>query len=227
MSCALAPGAIIMAIGSPGATRNSKKTTTATPNSVTTAMTTRPRTADAIIAVAVGGHHGCQLRAPPSPFLAHEGRLHGAGNVRRHFEISLVHNRLDILQERDDIPLFGDVTVDRLVACDALGLVLLAPKRPDLGIEVGALPARMRRRPEHRVAGRGRRVGNRIAPVVERERGQLVAGSQLELLGDLVDLDVGFVADLAPHADDRLDHLVILRLETPGRLNRRLERLLR
>ena len=46
------------------------------------------------------------------------------------------------------------------------------------------------------------------------------------MLGDLVDLDVGLDADIAPHADDRLDHFVILRLEAARRLDGELDRLL-
>ena len=49
--------------------------------------------------------------------------------------------------------------------------------------------------------------------------------AQLEVLGDFVDLDVGVDADIAPHADDRLDHLVILRLEAARRLDGELDRL--
>jgi hypothetical protein len=45
------------------------------------------------------------------------------------------------------------------------------------------------------------------------------------MLGNLIDLDVGVDADIAPHADDRLDHFVILRLEAPRRLDRELDRL--
>ena len=34
---------------------------------------------------------------------------------------------------------------------------------------------------------------------------ELVRGAEFEVLGDLVDLDFRLDADLAPHADDRLD----------------------
>ena len=60
---------------------------------------------------------------------------------------------------------------------------------------------------------RGGRIADRVAPVVEGGRGQRVGGAELVVLGDLVDLDLGLDADRAPHADDGLDHLVILRLE--------------
>ena len=46
-----------------------------------------------------------------------------------------------------------------------------------------------------------------------------MGGAQLVMLGDLVDFDLGLDTDLAPHADDRLDHLVVLRLEAAGRLD--------
>jgi len=51
--------------------------------------------------------------------------------------------------------------------------------------------------------------------------------AQFEMLGDIVDLDIGLDADLAPHADDRLNHLEVLGLVALGRLDRELGRLFR
>ena len=45
------------------------------------------------------------------------------------------------------------------------------------------------------------------------------------MLGDLVDLDIGLDADLAPHADDRLDDLVVLGDVAAGGLDLELDRL--
>ena len=50
MSAGLAPGEIIIAMGSPGTTRRRTNTTIATPASVTSATRRRRRTASAIIA---------------------------------------------------------------------------------------------------------------------------------------------------------------------------------
>jgi hypothetical protein len=47
------------------------------------------------------------------------------------------------------------------------------------------------------------------------------------MLGDLVDLDGGVDAYFAPHPDDGLDHLVILRLEAAGGLDGEFHRLFR
>src|SRR5580704_7715594 len=221
MSCGPAPGPIIMAIGSPGATRSNMKTMTATPNSVTAAMPRRRRRIDRIIdALTFSRRAGEGEPSPASSLLRDEGRLHGARDVRRHLEIGLVDDRLHILQQRDHIALLGDVFVHGLPAGDALRLVLLAPEGADLGIEIIALPARMRRFAEHGEARRGGRVADGIAPIVEGEGGELMRGAQFEVLGYLIDLDLGLEADLAPHADDRLDHLVILRLEAARRLDR-------
>src|SRR6202007_933168 len=110
-------------------------------------------------------------------------------------------------------PFLGDVFVDRLVAGDPLGLVLLAPQGADTLDKVLALPRAMRRGTEHGKAGGGGGIADRIAPIVESSRCQRMPRAQLEMLGDLVDLDRRIDAALAPHADDRLDHLVILRLE--------------
>src|ERR1700677_4598760 len=40
-------------------------------------------------------------------------------------------------------------------------------KRTNLGVEVIGLKCRVRRRTEHREAGRGRRIADRVAPIVE------------------------------------------------------------
>ncbi len=150
-----------------------------------------------------------------------------AVRLRHDLQSLLVDDRLHILEKRDHLALLGDIFVDRLVAGDALGLVLLAPQRSDALDEILALPGAMRRRAEHRKAGRGRRIADRIAPIVEGGRRQRVARAQFEMFCDLVDLDGGVDADLAPHADDRLDHLVVLRLEAARGLDRELDRLLR
>ena len=83
----------------------------------------------------------------------------------------------------------------------------------------------MRRLREHGEAGGGGRIADGVAPIVERRRRQLVRHAQFEVLGDFVDLDVRLDADIAPHADDRLDHFVILGLEAARRLDGELDRL--
>src|SRR5665213_322607 len=114
MSEGLAPGEIIIAIGSPGATRSNTNTTTATPTSVPRAMPNRLRTARAIIGASPSSSiaHGrkvdtcrgkscrgrvSRLRPAFTSGDRHERRLQRARHVRRHLEISFVHYRLDIL----------------------------------------------------------------------------------------------------------------------------------
>src|SRR5690349_7411706 len=98
MSAGLAPGAIIMAMGSPGTTRNSTKTISPTPNSVTAAMATRLDN----LAMAIEysdlrlGH--C-LAAGLCP--ADEHRLHRARHARRDLQVGFVDDRLHILQQRN------------------------------------------------------------------------------------------------------------------------------
>src|SRR3984957_8760539 len=228
MSAWLAPGEIIIATGSPGTTRRRTKTTTATPASVANATRRRRRIASAIIASScphpVAAEWAARGRSPSgrSGRRRHQRRLQSAGLIRRDLEVRLVDDWLDVLEKRNDIALFGDIGVDRLPAVDALLLILLAPKRANLGVEVVGLECRMRRRAKHRKAGRGRRIADRVAPVVKGRGRELVRGSELEVLGDLIDLDIRFDADLAPHADDRLDHLIIFRLEAAGRLDGKL-----
>src|SRR5581483_739861 len=190
MSAWLAPGGIIIEIGSPGTTRRRTKTTTATPKSV--GGTRRRRRITAPFSIR-------------SPVPSASGRLyrlrqeHTVG-LRRQRDAFPRDDRLHVLEERDDLALLGNVLGHRLVAGDALGLVRFAPERADHVDEVLAVPDRMRRRAEHGKAGRGGRVADRVAPVVEGGRSQLVGGAQLVVLGDLVDLDGRVDADLPPHA---------------------------
>src|SRR4051794_5360495 len=105
MSPGLAPGAIIMAMGSPGATRSSTNTTTATPSRVAAAATRRWRAASAIMARATA------LRVSG---LGDEGRLQRAGDVGRHLHGRFVDEGLRVLQERDHVALLGNIFVDGL-----------------------------------------------------------------------------------------------------------------
>src|SRR5271170_914307 len=159
MSAWLAPGEIIIATGSPGTTRRRTNTTIATPASVASATRRRRRIASAIIASS-WPHQPClgrprHARSPSrrSGRRRDQRRLQGAGFVRRDLEVRLVEDRLDVLQEGNDIALFGDISVDSLPAVDALLLVLLSPQRADLRVEIGGLPGRMWRRTKHREAG--------------------------------------------------------------------------
>src|SRR6202171_1528354 len=218
MSAGEAPGGIIMAIGSPGTTRSSTKTITATPASV-------------------GGMRTSRLMISPQrivvpPYLTSLSRCdqlrknHPVG-LRHDLQALFMDDRLHILEKRDHLALLRDVFVDGLPAGDPLGFVLFAPQWADALDEILALPGAMRRRAEHRKAGGGGGIADRVAPIVERRRRERMARAQLEMLRDFVDLDIGFDPDLAPHPDDRLDHLVILRLEPARRLDRELDRLFR
>src|SRR5436305_1736296 len=106
MSAAEAPGEIIMATGSPGATRNRTKTTTATPASVTRAMLPRRRAPPII----QGWHGAC-----PST-LSDQARLKRPGAVGLHLQRRLKHDRLVVLHERQHVTLFVDVLVNLLPA---------------------------------------------------------------------------------------------------------------
>src|SRR3977135_3644198 len=218
MSAGEAPGGIIMAMGSPGTTRSNTKTITATPTSVGGMRTSR---------LMISPH-----RIVLSPYLASlslcdQLRKNHTIGLRHDLQALFVDDRLHILEQRDHLALLRDVFVDGLPAGDPLGFVLFAPQRADAIDEILALPGAMRRRAEHRKAGGGGGIADRVAPIVERRRRQRVACAELEWLRYFVDLDIGFDPDLAPHPDDRLDHLVILRLEPARRLDRELDRLLR
>src|SRR5665213_1410456 len=139
MSSGVAPGPIIIAIGSPGATRSSTNTTTSTPNSVGTAHSRRLSCwAQATAAVSFGAGSGLGF--------AHRLREQIAGHVRLHGQALLEQDRLHLLVERQHERVVGDVAVDLLPAGDPLGLVLLAPERPDPAVEPLRLPGRMRAR---------------------------------------------------------------------------------
>src|ERR1700722_5342089 len=232
MSAGPAPGEIIIATGSPGTTRSNMKTMTATPASVSSAIATRLATTESNIN---GPSLTASMAAAPGAAadrfddtlgLRDQGcRLQGPGLVGDHFQIGFVEDRLLVLQQGQNVALLGDIAVDLLPAFDALLLVLLTPKRADHGVEIIRMPTRVRRLREHRVTGRGARIADRVAPIVERRRRQFVRHAQLEVLGDFVDLDVGVDADIAPHANDGLDHFVVFRLEAARRLDGELDRL--
>src|SRR5229473_3938140 len=221
MSAGEAPGGIIMAIGSPGTTRSSTKTITATPASVGGMRTSRLMISPQRIVVPP-----CLACLAPLSLRDQLRKNHAVG-LRHDLQSLFVDDRLHILEQRDYLAFFRDVFVDGLPAGDPLGLVLFTPQRADALHQILALPGAMRRRAEHRKAGGSRGIADRVAPIVERGRGQRVARAQLEMLRDLVDLDGGLDPDLAPHPDDRLDHLVILRLEAARSLDGELDRLLR
>src|SRR5262249_27304624 len=62
------------------------------------------------------------------PLPGDQGGLQGARHVGGHLESGLVDHGLDVLQKRDDVALIGDVSIDRLVAGNAPGLVPFAPQ---------------------------------------------------------------------------------------------------
>src|SRR5260370_11186853 len=207
-----------MAVGSRGTTRRNTKTLTDTPTSVGGMRTSR---------LMISPH-----RIVLSPYLAclslcDQLRKNHTIGLRHDLQALFVDDRLHILEQRDHLALLRDVFVDGLPAGDPLGFVLFAPQRADALDQILALPGAMRRRAEHRKAGGGGGIADRVAPIVERGRRQCVARAQLEMLRDLVDLDGGLDPDLAPHPDDRLDHRVILRLEAARGLDGELDRLLR
>ena len=149
------------------------------------------------------------------------------GDVRRDLDRCLVKDRLLILHKRNHVGILGDVLVDRLPPGDTFFLVRLAPQGADHAIKIVGIPHRVGRWPEHGEARRRGRIANGIAPIVESGGGQRVTGAQLIMLGDFVDFDFRLDADLPPHADDGLDHFIILRLETARRLNLELHRIVR
>src|SRR5580700_2444683 len=160
MSAGVAPGGIIIAIGSPGTTRNSTKTITATPTSVGGMRTSRLMISPQRIVVS------------PYPIalglLRDQLRKNHTVGLRHDLEALFVDDRLHILEQRDHLALLGDIFVHRLVAGNPLGLVLLAPLRPDPLDQILALPGAMRRGSEHRKAGRGGGITDGVAPIVER-----------------------------------------------------------
>src|SRR6202171_4443860 len=152
MSAGEAPGGIIMAIGSPGTTRSSTKTITATPASVGGMRTSRLMISPQRIVV-----------PPYLPSLSRCDQLrknHAVG-LRHDLQSLFVDDRLHILEQRDHLAFFCDVFVDDLPAGDPLGLVLFTPQGTDAFHQILALPGAMRRRPEHRKAGGGRGITDR------------------------------------------------------------------
>src|ERR1700733_14306214 len=122
MSAAVAPGGIIIAIGSPGTTRSSTKTITATPTSVGGMRTSRlmispPRILVCPVFALLGRRD--QLRKDHAVRLCHD------------LQALFVDDRLHKLEQRDHLAFLGDVFVHRLITGDPLGLVLFAPQRPD------------------------------------------------------------------------------------------------
>src|SRR5215475_4447722 len=157
MSASEAPGGIIIAMGSPGTTRSSTKTMAPTPNKVGGTSTIRRMISPHRMAVVP------RWFGPASSGRRDELRKDHAVRLRDDLQSLLVDDGLHILEQRDHLALLGDVPVDRLVAGDALVLVLLAPQGTDALDEVLALPGAMRRGTEHRKAGRGRGIADRIA----------------------------------------------------------------
>src|ERR1700730_8126852 len=168
MAAAVAPGGIIMAMGSPGTTRSSTKTITATPTSVGGMRTSRLMISPQRIVV-----------LPRLAFLGLRDQLRKDHAVRLCHDLQalLVDDRLHKLEQRDHLALFRNIFVDGLPTRDPLGLVLFAPQGPDALDQILALPGAMRRRTEHRKAGRGGGIADRIAPIIERRRRQLVGGA--------------------------------------------------
>ena len=120
MSASRAPGGSIIAIGSPGTTRNTMKTITATPKRVRGQQQA---------AQEIAARQGALLRGLRrlGSRLADRLRQQKAGDVGRHLQPRTVDDGLHVLEERNDVALLGDVAVGGLVPGDALGLVLLAP----------------------------------------------------------------------------------------------------
>ncbi len=79
----------------------------------------------------------------------------------------------------------------------------------------------------HGKARRCRRIPHRVAPVVEGRGREFVRRAQLEMLRNFIDLDLRLDAHAPPHADDCLDDLVILGLESARRLNGEPHRIVR
>src|SRR4051794_15914104 len=110
----------------------------------------------------------------PGSRRGHQCRQQRTGDVRHHLDILRMHDRLGVLEKRDDIGLLRNQLVDGLPAGDALLLVLLAPQGIDGVDQVLRIPDRMRARPVHGEAGRGGRIADGVAPIVECGRGELV-----------------------------------------------------
>ena len=194
-----------VAITSPEST---KKTITATPRSVIADVASRSSTARAscicdAFPIAAGPvvNWPARLRGewlPPGPSGTsrplHQMRQKRARGMRRHRHAGGVEDRLHVLQERDDVGVLGDVPVHVLPALDPPGLVLLAPERRDPVDQVLAVPDRMRAGSEHREARRGRRVADRVAPVVERGRRKLVGGQEDLIMDIALELKKGRAA---------------------------------
>src|SRR3984957_10703174 len=170
MSASEAPGGIIIAMGSPGTTRSSTKTITATPNRVGGTRTSRLMISP----------HRIAMRCSLSPRLSRcdELRKDHAVGLCHDLQALFVDDRLHILEQRDHLAFLGNVFVDRLVAGNPLGFVLFAPQRSDPLDQILALPGAMRRGSEHGKAGRSRGIADRVAPIVEGRRGQRVARAQ-------------------------------------------------
>src|SRR5665647_1749716 len=127
MSAGVAPGGIIMAMGSPGTMRSSTKTITATPKSVGGMRTSR---------LMISPHRIVAGPAFKSLGLRNQLRKNHAIGLRHDLQSLLVDDRLHILEQRNHLAFLGDVFVDRLVAGDALGFILFAPQRADALDEV-------------------------------------------------------------------------------------------
>src|SRR5580704_4258860 len=174
MSASEAPGGIIIAMGSPGTTRNSTKTITATPNRVGGTRTSRLMISP----------HRIAMRCSLSLSLSGRDELrkdHAAG-LRHDLQALFVDDRLHVLEQRDHLAFLGDVFVDSLITGDALGFVLFAPQWTDPLDQILALPGAMRRRTEHRKAGRSGGIADCIAPIVEGGRCKRMARAQFEML---------------------------------------------
>src|ERR1700730_14875417 len=143
MSAGEAPGGIIMAIGSPGTTRSSTKTITATPTSVGGMRTSR---------LMISPHRIVVSPCPASLSRCDQLRKHHAVGLSHDLQALFVDDRLHILEQRDHLAFFRDVFVDRLPAGDPLGLVLFTPQGTDALHQILALPGAMRRRAAHRKA---------------------------------------------------------------------------
>ena len=227
-----APGEIIIAIGSPGTTRNSTNTMTATPEQGDRRHAEPLQQAQSHSA---GRDPRARSAAPASrpallveSGLRHQRRLQRAGAVGGHLQRRLVDDRLR------HIAAAGSPSACRRYICRPPSSRRCAWPRPSR--PTAARSARRDPCDFQAECGEGLNIANPVewsgrrshcpscrtppAPACAPARSSIV-------LGDLVDLDLGLDADLAPHADDRLDHLVILRLEAARRLDRELDRLFR
>src|SRR5271163_798950 len=141
MSAGVAPGDIIIAMGSPGTTLSSTNTIVATPPKVTAAMKRRwaaefmihARRADTVIPAKAGiqgrqptlaaevwmpafaGMTNLRVSTLASGF-GDQSRLQRPGRVGGDLEARLVDDGLRILDQRNHIALFRDIFVDSLPA---------------------------------------------------------------------------------------------------------------